>query len=853
MMGSYLKNLALYKQLTLPMLLVGLLAIAAGVYAAMNLEDSIAALNHMDREGGRRLSALEDIDNSLTLYRALMLRHLASERASSMSAIESELDETGMIIDLTMKFMMADHPSSDRDVDVLSEALDGLMQVYFEETNNIVALSADFEKERAFVALTEKEATTQPKIDSLIKALRRHESTDISQSRDDLVTAVRRNLLLTMIIGMLGGISVLAIAFVVTRRITQRLSSLLEWSNEISKGHWSRSLTEGSGDEVGQLTRAMENMRRNIQSAHDELAESKLDAERAADTLKIYANAFENSGEPILISDKRNKIININRAFSRLTGYSCDELTGKDPRVLSSGKTPVATYQEMWRALNEVGFWHGELWDRTKDGRVFPKLASISAIKNEYNENLFYVASFTDISDQKAAEERIARLAHHDILTGLQNRFSLESRLEQALSIARRDNTLVAILFIDLDRFKDVNDSLGHHAGDKLLMEVASRLKSSVRDSDVVARIGGDEFVIVLTGMKDSTQAGMVAETVLRQVCTPCEIERHTVRTSPSIGISIYPDDGSSVDELMRNADIAMYHAKELGRNNYHFFTESMLVTAQERLKVLTELRSALEKGQLQLYYQPQIDPVEQCVSSMEALVRWDHAERGMIPPTEFISIAEENGLIHELGQWIMDEACRQLAAWRRQGITGLRMAVNLSAKQLHSGELSTIVSEVLARHRLQGADLELEITETAAMADPEIAIRQLDALRELGVGLAIDDFGTGYSSLGYLKRLPIQTLKLDRTFVRDIETDENDLEISRATIGLAHNLDLKVVAEGVETKGQIEFLIEHSCDLLQGYYFSKPLPAGEATAYLLDENSCAFKGDLGRAAGDWL
>ena len=576
-------------------------------------------------------------------------------------------------------------------------------------------------------------------------------------------------------------------------------------------------------------------MRRNIQTANNKLAQSKLDAEQVADKLKIYASAFEKSGEPILISDGNNNIININNAFTEQTGYTRDEVMGKNPRIFASGKTPANTFKKMWQALNETGFWQGELWDQTKSGRIFPKLTAISAIKNEQNEDLFYIASFADISDRKAAEERIAHLAHHDILTGLQNRFSLEDRLEQALSMANRDQSQVAVFFIDLDRFKNINDSLGHHAGDKLLIEVGNRLKDCVRDSDIVARIGGDEFVIVLTGMKEISQAAIIAETLLTQVSRPYEIGEHTLNTSPSIGISVYPDDGSSVDELMRNADIAMYHAKEQGRNNYHFFTDSMLVDAHERLKFQAELRSALNNGQLQLYYQPQIDVARQCISSVEALVRWRHPDRGMISPTEFIPIAEETGLIHELGDWIFDEACKQLASWRRQGIKQLKMAINLSAKQLHSSELSNVLSNRLKKYDLHGRDLELEITETAAMTDPEVAVQQLDALRNLGVGLAIDDFGTGYSSLAYLKRLPIQTLKLDRAFVRDIEHDQNDLEISAATISLAHNLGLKVVAEGVESEGQLEFLVIHQFDYLQGYYFSKPLPADEATKFITE------------------
>ena len=840
-MDRLLKNLSLYKQLILPMLIVGVLAFVAVFYAAVILEDSISALDHMHKQGGNKVTLLESSEDSVTQYRALMFKHLASENASAMSALEKKMEETEAAVNLTILFMTTDYPDVQPEIAVKIDTLQQSLQLFLERMQEIVELSADFEKELAFVLLTKVESEIYPRITNTIKELIRHEVHDISVSRENLVLAVRRNLLLTITIGILGGIFLFSIAFIVTRGITRRLSVLLDWSKNISERNWSQSLSTDSRDEVGKLTVAMEDMRCNIQSAHNQLAQSVQNAKDAAETLKIYANAFQNSGEPILITDENNNIININNAFTKQTGYSLEEVKGKNPRIFSSGKTPASTYKEMWDSLNETGFWQGELWDRTKSGRIYPKLAAISAIKNENYEDQFYIASFADISDRKATEERIAHLAHHDILTGLHNRFSLEDRLEQALSIANREQSLVALFFIDLDRFKNINDSLGHHAGDKLLIEVADRLKNCVRDSDIVARIGGDEFVIALTAMKDTTQAAVIAETLLNQVARPYIIEKHTLETSPSIGISIYPEDGTTFNDLMRNADIAMYHAKEQGRNTYHFFTDSMLIAAQDRLKFQAELRLALDNGQLELYYQPQVEVSKQRISSVEALVRWKHPERGMISPVVFIPIAEETGLIHELGKWVFNEACKQLAAWRSKGIKHLKMAINLSAKQLHSSELGNVVSTMLAMHQLHGRDLELEITETAAMTDPEIAVQQLDALRNLGVGLAIDDFGTGYSSLAYLKRLPIQTLKLDRAFVRDIEHDQNDLEISAATVSLAHNLGLKVVAEGVENEGQLNFLVANQFDYLQGYYFSKPLPAAEATRYLSEEHSFSF------------
>jgi len=487
----------------------------------------------------------------------------------------------------------------------------------------------------------------------------------------------------------------------------------------------------------------------------------------------------------------------------------------------------------MWACLSESGFWQGELWDRRKDGRLYPKWATISVIRDETGQVSHYIGSFIDISERKIAEERIHRLAHHDALTGLLNRFSLENRLDQALFSARRENEELAVMFIDMDRFKTINDTLGHHVGDALLVEVGRRLRVGVRESDIVARLGGDEFVVVLTGMEAGMTAAHIAAKIVFALGQPYLIAGNELHSSPSMGISIFPSDGEDPETLMKNADTAMYHAKELGRNNYQFFTSAMNAAAGERLALERDLRAALTESQFEVHYQPQICTLDSRTCGVEALVRWRHPQRGLIPPLTFIPIAEETGLIEALGEWVLDEACRQWAEWRTQGISKLRMAVNLSAHQLRSPTLIERVGAIMAKHGLGSGDLELEVTESAAMDDPERAIGQLKALRELGVELAIDDFGTGYSSLAYLKLLPIQTLKLDRAFVRDIESDENDAAISAATLALARNLGLKVVAEGVETEGQRAFLAAHQCDFLQGYLFSKPLPADEATAFL--------------------
>lgn len=551
---------------------------------------------------------------------------------------------------------------------------------------------------------------------------------------------------------------------------------------------------------------------------------------QAQQSLYLYANAFEYSGEATLISDQDNHILVANPAFYRLTGYNPNEVVGQNPSFLSAGRTPRETYQEMWAALNQSGFWQGELWDRDKSGIIHPKWAAISTIREEQGRLTHHIASYTDISERKAAEERIYRLAHHDPLTGLLNRFSLESRLEQSIMTARREGKGLAVMFIDMDRFKGINDTLGHHVGDELLVEVARRLKECVRESDIVARQGGDEFVVVVANVEDSSSIAAVASKISRALANPYVISGHNLYTTPSTGISIYPSDGDDVDTLMKNADTAMYHAKDMGRNNYQFFSKAMTEQAQDRLELERDLNTALADNQFELYYQPQIRTTTGEVCGVEALVRWNHPTRGLVSPIDFIPIVEENGLIEPLGSWVLDEACRQLAVWHAQGIRGIRVSVNLSPHQLRSTTLVAQVENALKVHGLRGSDLELEVTESAAMSDPELAITRLQDLRNLGVSLAIDDFGTGYSSLSYLKILPIQVLKIDRSFVSDIGTGTDNDAISAATLAMARNLKLEVVAEGVETDLQREFLVSHGCDYLQGYLFGRPEPAGQLT-----------------------
>ncbi len=553
--------------------------------------------------------------------------------------------------------------------------------------------------------------------------------------------------------------------------------------------------------------------------------------------MQLLASAFQYSGEAILITDHENRIVTVNPAFSRLTGYLPAEAIGRNPRFLSAGRTTREEYQEMWQTIQARGFWQGEIWDRRKDGGIYPKWMSVSVIRDDDDGIRYYVAHFTDVSAEREAEAQLQHIAHHDMLTGLLNRLSLAGRLEQALAAARREGGRVALLFIDLDRFKVINDTLGHHVGDELLIAVAGRLREAVRDSDVVARLGGDEFVVMLTGMEHSGSAAMIAEKLILSVGDPYVIEGHDLYTTPSIGIAIFPIDGDDGQTLMKNADAAMYHAKAAGRNNFQFFDSRMNDAALERLKIEHSLRHALSRNEFLLHFQPVIDVASGRVDGVEALIRWLHPEQGIIPPGRFIGIAEETGLIQPLGDWVFWTACRQLAEFKAVGLSGLKMSINISAMQLRNGNLPVLAKGAIEAFGLDPATLIFEVTESVAMHQPEETVRILDQLHAMGVGLAIDDFGTGYSSLSYLRMFPIHHLKLDRSFVQEIGQGPDSWVICDATIGLAHNLGLKLVAEGVETQEQFDYLRLQGCDLVQGFLHSRPLPADEVIAFIRQRN----------------
>ncbi|TXT30510.1 MAG: diguanylate cyclase/phosphodiesterase with PAS/PAC sensor(s) [Rhodocyclaceae bacterium] len=549
--------------------------------------------------------------------------------------------------------------------------------------------------------------------------------------------------------------------------------------------------------------------------------------------LQLMAMVFSNSNEAIMVTDAGNRIIAVNPAFRRLTGYLPDEVMGKDPRILSAGITSPEVFSDMWASLDRHGSWQGELWDRRKSGEAYPKWLSISLVRDADGQIRNHIGSFIDISELKATQERIRHLAHHDTLTNLANRFSLHEKLGQAIAFCKRNHMQLALMLIDLDRFKTINDTLGHQAGDELLIQVAQRLSAAVRESDIVARLGGDEFVVALPGIGSPADAAHLADKITREISAPYLINGQELRTSPSIGICVYPGDGTEIGDLLKNADVAMYHAKAKGRGNYQFFTEEMNIATTERMNLESDLRLAIARGEFLLYYQPQLDLRSGTIVGVEALIRWQHPTRGLVSPADFIPIAEDSGMISAIGDWVLEEACRQLKAWQTRGITHIRMSINLSTGQFLDKTLPARIHELLASNGLSASLLDLEVTESMSMASPDESISVMKTLSSSGLTLSIDDFGTGYSSLAYLKLLPIHTLKIDRSFVKDIESDPNDADICDVTVLLAHKLGLEVVAEGVETEAQLKFLLSIGCEKIQGYLISKPLPADQAERFI--------------------
>jgi len=592
----------------------------------------------------------------------------------------------------------------------------------------------------------------------------------------------------------------LAIALFTTRETAREIATRIDAQKEVSK------LNAGLEERVMQRT--------------SELSEANKHLNLQAAALKAAANA-------IVITDFHGTIIWVNRAFTTMTGYGQEEIVGKNPNLLNSGEQPESYYAELWSTILSGKVWKGEIVNRRKDGTTYTEEMTITPVSLEDTgnpTNTYFIAIKQDITQRKAAEKQIQFLAYYDALTGLPNRTLLQDRLSKALAGARRRKDKVALLFLDLDGFKTINDSLGHSVGDLVLQEVAERLKRFAREQDTVARVGGDEFLIVLTAVKDAADAAVAAERLMHAMTVELVIQGRSLSISCSIGIGIFPEHGTDGETLIKNADAAMYCAKESGCNSFRFFSEGMNAEAMERLTLEHGLRLALEKRELFLVYQPQMDIATGKTTGLEALLRWQHPELGLVRPDKFIRIAENSGLIIPIGEWVLRTACSQARKWQDEGLLAVPVAVNVSAVQFRQEDFCELIGRVLWETGLAPQYLEMELTESLLLSNAHVTLSVLQNLRAMGLKLAIDDFGTGYSSLSYLRQFPVSKLKIDRSFIRDVAVNPDDAAITTAIIGMAKSLNLKVIAEGVEDEAQMSFLRARQCDEIQGYYFSKPL-----------------------------
>jgi diguanylate cyclase (GGDEF)-like protein/PAS domain S-box-containing protein len=582
-----------------------------------------------------------------------------------------------------------------------------------------------------------------------------------------------------------------------------------------------------------QLTQVVEDRTAQLRAANQALLEDLAERKRAAAELALGASVFRHALDGIVITGPLGRVMSVNPAFTAITGYQPEEVLGWPVTRLWRRSGTSGSYDIMRNSLARDGRWEGEIRSRKGNGEPLFVRLSVARVREDEVPNARYVCIFNDVTDMRRKDEYIRHLAFHDHLTGLPNQALLFDRINEGITHASGDRAPLGIMYIDLDRFKAVNDSFGHDVGNSLLQEVAARLRGCLRRSDTVARIGGDEFVVLLRRIVDPSGYAALAQKVIAQLSTPVHVAGRDMQVGASIGIACYPDDGSDSIELMKNADAAMYAAKSGGRGAYRFFKAAMTARAEERLQLEMELRAAVRDGDLEMYYQPKVMLPTGAMCGVEALVRWRHRGRGLLSPNAFIALAEETGIIRDLGDWVLAEVFRQSRAWRRSGVGGFRIAVNISAEQLRRDDLVEKIITLASRYSVAPSDIEIELTESGVMADPEAVSEVLGRLRLLGIPIAIDDFGTGYSSLAYLRRLPIDILKIDRSFVANADQGRSDAEIVKTVVALGQALGLTVVAEGVETESQADYLRSCGCPAAQGYLFAEPLPADQMELWL--------------------
>lgn len=541
---------------------------------------------------------------------------------------------------------------------------------------------------------------------------------------------------------------------------------------------------------------------------------------KAQAKIKLAAKVFENTSDGIVVTNHGRYVTDVNRAFTAITGYHKGAIIGQKPTFLHSDKHSSKFYRQIYRKIRILGCWEGEVWVRHQEGKPLPLWVSVNTVKNRTGKISQFIVTFSDISELKQSKAKLQRLAYYDSLTNLPNRLMFQEHLMREVVKAKRESEMVGLLYLDLDRFKFVNDTLGHSHGDDLLTQVALRLKESLRANDLVARLGGDEFVVVISKLKKHSHIARVAQNIIDNFSSPFSIAGKEIYIGTSIGISLYPDNGSDLETLLKTADTAMYNAKEGGKGCYRFASADMNEAVEKQLFLDSSLRTALKRREFKLLYQPQVETRTGKVIGAEALIRWEHPEQGLISPMDFIPLAEETGVIIPIGQWVLNEACRQSKSWQDAGLRMIPIAVNLSSRQFRDNDLNETIIDTLARAGVPGESLHLELTESAIMSNPQLAVDTLNKLRDAGIGISIDDFGTGYSSLSHLKCFPVCHLKIDRSFITEITTDRH---IASAIIALAKNMSMKVIAEGVETEEQLNILRQLDCDTIQGYIYGKP------------------------------
>jgi diguanylate cyclase (GGDEF)-like protein/PAS domain S-box-containing protein len=685
-------------------------------------------------------------------------------------------------------------------------------------------------------------------VDTLVN-LSNRATWNLAQNTENLHDTIHT---LQFTVTLLSGIFLLFAYFLARRRVILPLSDLVETIRRFTNGEHDVRSSYEARDEIGCLANAFNDMASTTTRHIDTIKASLEDVRKQGAELEKLSQAIRHSPASVVITDAFGIIEYVNPCFVEVTGYTPDDVIGQRPSLLKSGRTPADTYRQLWHTILAGEVWRGELVNRRKNGEFFWENTQISPIRSGTGEITHFVAVKEDITARKHAEQALADLndeleqrvlertrqlheaAHHDALTGLPNRKLIRQFIYRALVGNERDGRPFALMLIDLDRFKVVNDGLGHEAGDNLLQKMADRIRASLREDDVVARLGGDEFLVLLADAGDESIAAVAARKVIAAVEPAMNIAGNSIHATVSIGIVLAPRDGSSTETLLKNADLAMYAAKNSGRNDFRFFAAEMNTASEQRFAMETALRGALERGEFEVYYQPQIDLTQkERICGFEALLRWHQPGVGTIAPADFIPIAEETGLIVPIGKWVLMEACRQACIWRERFNSDLRIAVNLSARQFFEPSLIQDVAQVLAESGLPAPNLELELTESIIMDNPEQSARMLQQLKTKGVGLAVDDFGTGYSSLAYLRHFPVDTLKIDRSFVKDLTTSSDDAAICVSIIAMAHALRIKVVAEGIETESQLGFFARRGCDVAQGYLFGKPLPADDCTELL--------------------